>query len=464
MTGPTASPAPQVSRRAWTVLGITALTNFVAGLDLSVASVAIPDIQREFSTASEADISWVLTFYMLAYAGFLIPAGRMADRYGRLKALNVGLICFVVGDALAVVAPTLPLLVAARGVQGLGVAAMAPASLGLAVAAWPAERRGTAVAIWGSTLALSSAVGPVVGGALIQYGSWRWAFALGLPMGITALVWGRKVLSESELDDTARTPDRLGALLIGVGTAGLALAIVQGREWGWTSPGILGLIAATVISIAVVVRRTSTHPNPIVPPHLMVVRSFSVAVVATFIFGLGFFPTLYMLVQFFSKIAGYSTLRTGFAISALPIMATIASNVTGRLADRFGYRTVIVPGILSFTVGAIWLRLNAGEDPNYVIDVLPGLMLIGIGIGAGPAILAAAAVSEMEPKYFSLAGAATQTARQLASVIGVAIVVAILGSAETVTIDSFRWAFVYLIGVSATASLVSTLLPGRRAH
>ena len=143
----------------------------------------------------------------------------------------------------------------------------------------------------------------------------------------------------------------------------------------------------------------------------MVVRSFSVAVVATFIFGLGFFPTLYVLVQFFSKIAGYSTLRTGFALSALPIMATIASNVTGRLADRFGYRTVIVPGILSFTLGAIWLRLNAGEDPNYVIDVLPGLMLIGIGIGAGPAILAAAAVSEMEPKYFSLAGAATQTAR-----------------------------------------------------
>jgi hypothetical protein len=240
----TKTPAA-VSRHAWKILGVTSLTNFVAGLDLSMANVAIPDIQRTFPTASTADVSWVLTFYMLTYAGFLITAGRVADRFGRLRVLNAGLICFVLGSSFAVWAPSLPILVAMRGIQGLGVAMMAPASLGLAVAAWPPERRGTAVAIWGSTLAASSAVGPVLGGLLIEVGSWRWAFSS-------------------------------GPCVLGAATVGLALAIVLGRDWGWTSPGRIG----------------PQHP--------------------------------------------------------LPIAATISSNVSGRLADWYGYRSV---AMLMFTIG-----------------------------------------------------------------------------------------------------------------
>lgn len=319
--------------------------------------MAVPDIQETFTSASTADVSWVLTFYMLTYAGLLITAGRIADRFGRLRVLNAGLICFVVGAGLAVVAPLLPLLIAARGVMGLGVAMMAPASLGLAVAAWPAERRATAVAVWSSTLALSSAVGPVVGGVLIEAGSWRWAFAVNVPIGLLAFVWGRRVLSESAKDPEARTPDVVGAVLLGLATAGLALAIVQGREWGWTSPAVIGLFILTVVSIAVVVRRTATHPNPIVPRSLLAVSSFRVATVSVFLFGLGFFATFLALVLYLTEIADYSTVQAGVAIIMLPITATVVANFPG------GWPTAMATG-RSPSLGCSCLLLaHCGSEP-----------------------------------------------------------------------------------------------------
>lgn len=458
---PTSKAPNRVSRHAWKILGATSLTNFVAGLDLSMVNVAVPDIQETFPDVSTADVSWVLTFYMLSYAGFLITAGRIADRFGRLRVLNAGLFCFMVGAGLAVAAPSLPLLIAARGVMGLGVAMMAPASLGLAVAAWPVERRATAVAVWSSTLALSSAIGPVVGGVLIEAGSWRWAFAVNVPIGLLALVWGRHVLSESAKDPEARTPDVVGAVLLGLATAGLALAIVQGREWGWTSPAVIGLFILTGGSIATVIRRTATHPNPIVPRSLLAVSSFRVATVSVFLFGLGFFATFLTLVLYLTEIADYSTVRAGVAIIMLPITATVVANISGRLADRYGHRTIAIPGMFMFTVGALWIRANAGPDPSYLVDLLPGLIFIGIGIGAGPTILVGAGVSEVNPAHFSLAGAVTQTARQLSGAIGVAILVAILGSADMATVASFQRGFLYLATVAALACVVATRLPAR---
>lgn len=447
------------------MLGATSLTNFVVGLDLSITNVAIPDMQREFSAASTADLSWVLTFYMVTYAGLLIVAGRWADRFGRLRMLNIGIACLVTGAAFAAVAPSLPMLVAMRGIEGFGAAMMTPASVGLAIAAFPIERRGTAVAIWSSTLALSSVVGPILGGLLIEVGSWRWAYALVPPMGAVALLWGIRVLAESTRDPDARPPDPVGSALVGVTTGGVALAIVQGSDWGWTSVPVLGLLGAAVLSVLVVVRRVARHPDPIVPQAVLAVSSFRVASSSLFLFGLGFFPVILTMVLYLTEIAGYSTARAGLAISMLPVAATIAANISGHVADRFGFRTVAVPGMLMFTAGALWLFLRAGADPSYPVDVMPGLLLLGCGIGSGPTILAGAAVSEVDRENFSVAGAVNQTARQLAGAIGLAVVVVILGSVDTggLELDAFRRAFIYLGTVAALASLVATRLPSPKA-
>lgn len=454
----------RVDRSAWKVLGATSLTNFVVGLDLSITNVAVPDMQREFADASTADLSWVLTFYLVAYAALLIVAGRWADRFGRLRMLNIGIVCLATGAAFAAIAPSLPVLIAARGAQGFGAAMMTPASVGLAIAAFPIERRASAVAIWSSTLALSSVVGPILGGLLIEAGSWRWAYALVPPMGAIALVWGLRVLTETTRDPDARPPDPLGSALIGVAAGGLAFAIVQGGDWGWTSTWVLALFCTGILAMLIVALRVARHADPIVPRAVLKISSFRIASFSLFLFGLGFFPVILTMVLYLTEVAGYSTSQAGFAISMLPVAATISANVSGRLADRFGFRTIAVPGTLLFAFGALWLFLRAGQNPNYLVDLLPGLVFLGCGIGAGPAILAGAAVSEVDRENYSVAGAVNQTARQLAGAIGLAVLVALLGSNASGDIElaAFRRGFIYLGAVAALASLVATRLPPRQ--
>ena len=453
---------PRVTKTAWKVLIATSLTNFAVGLDMSMTNVAIPDIQRSFPSASTADLSWAITFYMVAYAGFLIVSGRWADRFGRLRVLNIGFGCFVLGSALLTLMPTVSTLVAARGLIGIGAAMAAPASLGLAVAAWPAERRGTAVAIWSSTLALSSAIGPIIGGFAIELGSWRWAFALNVPIGILALVWGARVLTESSRDPNASRPDLTGSFLITAATAGLALVIVQGGEWGWLSLTVLGLLASIIVAGTLLIRRIATHPDPILPKALLTIRSFRVANITIFLFGLGFFSAMLTMVLYLTEIAGYSTVKTGFGVSVLATAAFVTSNVAGRLADRFGYRRVAMPGMCLFVFGCLWLTQRAGQDPTFFVDVFPGFVLLGLGIGSGPPILAAAAVSDVNPENFSVAGAIVQTARQLSGAIGVSVVVTILGNAPSET--SFRSAFLYLGMVTGLAVVMASRLPSLQNH
>ena len=450
----------RVSATACKILVATCLTNFVIGLDLSITNVAIPNIQESFASASTADISWSLTFYMLTYAGALIVSGRFADRFGRVRVLNGGFICLVLGSTLLVVAPTVPLLVAARGVIGIGAAMAAPASLGIAIAAWPAERRATAVTIWSSTLALSSVVGPIIGGFVIELSSWRWAFALNIPIGIGALIWGARVLPESDRDPEAQRPDMLGSVLITATTAGLALLIVKGSQWGWASPGILVLVACTIIGAGFLSYRITQHADPILPRSLLAIHSFRIAILSLFLFGLGFFSSMLTVVLYLTEIANYSTVRTGFGISVLAVMAFTTALFSGRLADRFGHRRVTVPGMCCFIIGCLWLYQNAGSNPTFYVDVFPALLLMGVGIGSGPTLLAAAAVTEVDPVDFSVAGAVTQTSRQLAGAIGISVAVAIIGS--TAGASSFRSTFLYLAVVVALAVVTALKLPAAK--
>ncbi|HAF69383.1 MAG TPA: hypothetical protein DCL16_09705 [Acidimicrobiaceae bacterium] len=447
---------PKVAASSWKILIATCLTNFVIGLDLSITNVAIPNIEQSFSSASTADISWCLTFYMLTYAGALIVSGRWADRFGRVRVLNGGFTCLVFGSALLAFAPTVPLLIAARGLIGVGAAMAAPASLGIAIASWPPERRATAVTIWSSTLALSSVVGPIIGGFVIELSSWRWAFALNIPIGIGALIWGARVLPESDRDPDVRRPDLLGSVLITAATSALALFIVKGSEWGWSSPRVLGLFMFTALGTGCLIRRISRHADPILPRSLLAIPSFRVAICSLFLFGLGFFSSMLIVVLYLTELGGYSTVRTGLGISVMASMAFTTANFSGRLADRFGHRRVAVPGMCCFIIGCLWLYQNAGASPNFFVDLFPALLLMGLGIGSGPTLLSAAAVSEVDPSNFSVAGAVAQTARQLSGAIGISIAVAISGS--NADESSFRATFLYLAVVVAMATVTALRL------
>ena len=337
----------------------------------------------------------------------------------------------------------------------------APASLGIAVASWPAERRATAVTIWSSTLALSSVVGPIIGGVVIELSSWRWAFALNVPVGVGALIWGARVLPESNRDSNVRRPDMLGSVLITAATSALALSIVKGSEWGWSSARVVGLLTFTVVGTGFLARRISGHDDPILPLPLLAIPSFRVAISSLFLFGLGFFSSMLVVVLYLTEMAGFSTVRTGFGVSVLATMAFTTANFSGRLADRFGHRRIAVPGMCSFILGCLWLYQNAGANPSFFVDVFPALVLMGVGIGSGPTLLSAAAVSEVDPSNFSVAGAVAQTARQLSGAIGISIAVAISGS--NADEDAFRATFLYLTIVVAMAAIAALKLPAANA-
>ena len=279
---------------------------------------------------------------------------------------------------------------------------------------------------------------------------------LNIPIGLVALIWGARVLPETNRDPSARRPDIVGSVAITVTTSVLALLIVKGSEWGWSSPIILALIGSTIFGTGFLAQRIMRHPDPVLPKGLLAIRSFRVAIASLFLFGLGFFSSMLTVVLYFDDIANYSTVRAGFGISVLAVMAFTTANFSGRLADRFGYRRVLIPGMCLFILGCLWLYQNAGTDPNFVVDVFPALLLMGLGIGSGPTLLSAAAVSEVEQSDFSVAGAVAQTSRQLSGAIGISIAVVIIGDAADP--NSFRSAFLFLAFVVMLAAFLASRL------
>jgi len=452
------SAAPPIPTSAWKVLAVTGLGMFLVGLDVSIVSIAFPSLRSDFGGTTTSSLSWVLTAYSIVYAGLLIVSGRMADRIGRRRLFMAGLAVFVLGSVAVALAPSIELLVAMRGLQGVGAAMMTPSSMGLVLAAWPPQRRATAVALWGAVFAVAVAVGPSLGALLIEGASWRWAFLINLPIGVAALLWSRSVLQESELSPLVGSPDLVGAVIVTTASVAATLGIVQGRDWGWTSLPVLSSFAIAAAALGAFIHRTKTHRDPIVPAQMFAIGSFRYASLALFVFSLGFFAFFLSMVLFLTDVWGYSILKAGLAITGGPATVAIAAVIGGRVADRLGHRAVVVPGTLFHAAGVAWWLWRLGPEPQFVTDWLPGLVLAGAGIGLTLGILAAAGVSEVAPEHFSLAGAVTQTGRQLGGAIGLAIMVAILGDPDDLqeALDRFDTVFAYIIAMSLTAAIIAT--------
>jgi MFS family permease len=246
----------------------------MASLDLFIVNVAFGDIGREFRSSSVVNLSWVLNAYAILYAALLVPLGRLADRLGQRTVFLAGLASFTAGSAACAVSDNLWVLVAFRGMQAVGAAALTPASLGLLVATMPADRRDRAVRIWAATGALAAAVGPVVGGLLVE-ASWRWIFLVNVPIGLVALLGAHWSIPDTRHNTTAEWPDFLGGgvLLMSIGT--LSLALVKAPAWGWGSPAVMTCFGSAALGVAVFWRRSLHHPSPVVEPDLLRVPTFA---------------------------------------------------------------------------------------------------------------------------------------------------------------------------------------------
>jgi len=453
-----------LQRRSLALLAICA-SAFIAFLDTTIVNTSFPSIAASFPEASRADLSWVLDAYFIVIAALLVPAGGLADRLGRKRLFMIGSGAFVVTSVACAVAPTWELLVAARALQGVAAAIIAPVSLALLLPEFPPERRAAAVGLWGAAAALAAASGPPLGGLLVEVADWRWIFLVNIPLGLLVLAAGRRGLRESVDEHATGLPDLLGAALTVAGLGLLALAIVEGESWGWGSPAVLGSFAAAALLLAWLVQRCMTHARPIVDPALMRIRSFRIGNIGTLLFAIAFFSQILGNILFLTSVWGYSVLSAGLAVVPGPLMTTLFAVPAGRLADRYGHRAVIVPGVLFYVAGMLILR-SAGAEPDYVGTWLPGQAIIGIGIGLAFPALGAATVADIPPERYGSASAVGSAFRQFGAVLGTALLIAIVGDPPTLqaALDASDRAYLLGIGAGLAAGAAALALRPARAQ
>ena len=465
LTGSKRDAVPVGTTRRNLVFAVTAMGAFMASLDLSIVNVAFPALARSFRSASRADLAWVITAYAIVYAALLVTAGRTADRLGRRRVFFLGLAVFTVGSGLCGLAPSLPLLIAGRTAQGVGAALLLPASLGLLLEVFSVEARSQAVALWSGVGALAVATGPSLGAVLISAGGWRWAFFVNLPVGAAAAFLGRRVLPADELGGRAPSPDYPGVLLITASLAGIVLAISEGPGWGWTDPRVLVAGFGGAVLGAMFLRRCARHAEPVLDLGLFRHRSFSVANAATVVYAMGFFAMLLGNILFLTGVWHYSILRAGLAVTPGPVVVSVVSGPAGKLAGRYGFRRVLVPGFAVFATGLAWYATQVGLQPHYVSKWLPATLVTGLGIGLTFPVLGAAAVASLHPSRFAVGSAVNQTSRQVGGALGVAVLVAILASTTTpaASLAHFRHLWAYSAAMAILAGMIAGMLRPNRS-
>jgi EmrB/QacA subfamily drug resistance transporter len=409
------------------VFWLAAAGTFLAYLDVTIVNIAFPSIARDFEGSGLGALSWVVNAYALAFAALLVVFGRIADRVGRRRMYLIGTALFAASSAACAVAGSVGVLVAARAVQGAAAAAMIPAALGLLLAAFPPQRWPAAIAGWGAVGSVAAALGPPLGGLLADGGGWRWIFVINVPVGLATLALGRQWLHESRAAET--TPaDVPGAVLLAGATGALALALVQGETWGWGSAATLGTFGVAVVTGLLLAARTRRIAHPVLEPALLASRWSRAANAGVMAFGAALFASQLCAVLFATGVWGWSVLHAGLAAMPGPIASAVAAPLGGRWSSRSGPRPVAIFGALLFAAALLWVVVAADSTPDFLGVWLPYGVLGGAGIGLGlPALIGATAVG-LPPGRFATGMALATTARQLGAVLGVALLVAVVGT------------------------------------
>ncbi|MFJ8062739.1 MFS transporter [Streptomyces sp. NPDC096142] len=423
--GPSAGSGPR------SILAILSLAGFMANLDVFIVNVAFDKIADDFHGSSIGDVSWVLNAYAIIFAALLVPLGRLADRIGRKRMFQVGMGLFTLASVACGLAPGLWWLVVFRAVQAAGAAALTPTALGLLLAAVPATKRMHYVRIWSAVAAVAAAAGPVLGGLLVT-ASWRWVFLVNLPIGVFAIVAARRKVPDSRDAGTSRIPDIIGSVLLTVGIAALALAIVKGGDWGWGAGRTIGGFVVAGLLLGAFAWRAEHHPVPVVEPDLYRVRTFASANLAMVTFGLGMSAYLLITVLWMQNVWHWSVIATGFAVAPAPAMVPIVTVLAQRLVHRIPASVLSALGCVLFAAGTILTLSRIGADgAHYADQLLPVHLLVGVGIGFALPTILASATHDLPQHRASTGSAVINMARQIGFVLGISVLVAILGTPTT---------------------------------
>jgi EmrB/QacA subfamily drug resistance transporter len=447
------------------VLTIVCAGVVLASLDLFIVNVALPQIGRDFHLHGDglSALSWVLNGYAIVYAAFLVLFGRIAERYRRDRAFLLGVGVFVAASAACGAATSVAMLVVFRIVQAAGAALLTPTSLGLILATFPSERRNGAVRTWTAVGGLAATLGPVIGGLLVAV-SWRWVFLVNVPVGLLALSAGWRWLPRVE-GHPVPAPDAVGALLITGGVAGLVLGLVNGSGWGWGSGGTVAALVGGVVLLALFAAHCARHRNPLIDRGLFRLRPFTGASMVALLFSAAFGAMLLSRVLWAQDVWHWSPLITGLSIAPGPLMVPIFSFlVAGRLTARFGPGPVIAAGATIFALGTVWWALELNLHPDYVTQMLGGMLLTGVGVGLTLPTMMATGTSSLPAHSFATGSAVVNMFRQIGLAVGVAVLIAILGSprSSSATLDTYRDALGVIAAISVASGIAGVVLLAAR--
>jgi EmrB/QacA subfamily drug resistance transporter len=443
-------------RILWTFV-VTSTALFMGSLDNLVVTTALPSI-RDHLHASLGDLQWTVNAYTLTFAVLLLTGATLGDRFGRRRMFVIGLGVFTAGSAAAALAPGIGWLIAARAFQGVGAAIVIPLTLTLLSAAVPPARRGLALGAWGAVGGLAIAIGPLVGGAVVEGASWQWIFWLNVPIGLALLPFAWTRLTESY--GPATRLDLPGVILASLGLLGIVLGVVRGNDHGWTSLTVLAPTVIGALLVAGFVAWELRAPEPMLPMRLFRSRGFTVTNVASLLMFFGLFGSIFLLAQFLQVVQGYSPLEAGLRTLPWTAMPVLVAPIAGSLSDRIGGRPLLATGLGLEAIGLGWLAAVITPTVAYA-TLVPAFVVSGIGMSLFFAPVANVVLGSVRRDQEGIASGANNAIRELGGVFGIAVLGAVFaarggytsGAAFVSGLSAAVWVGAAAVAVAAVAAL-----------
>jgi EmrB/QacA subfamily drug resistance transporter len=419
--------------RKWWTLGAMCFALFMIMLDNTVVNVALPSIQQDLG-ASISGLEWTINGYTLSFAVLLATGGRLGDIFGRRRMFLAGVVIFALSSATAGFAPDQTALVVSRIVQGVGAALMMPGTLSIITDAFPAHERGKAMGTWAGVSALALAVGPVLGGFLTEHVSWRAIFYINIPVAVGAVIATLFAVRESRDTSVGRDVDYAGVAVLTAGLTALVLALVEGNAWGWGSPQVIALLVGAAVALPAFVFVENRVKAPMVQFDLLSDRNFLASVMVALIITFAMMGVFFFLALYMQDILHYSPLEAGVRFLPSTLMIVGVAPVAGRLSDRFGPRWLIAGGLV-LVAASLFSFSRIAVDSSY-LDLLPGFVLLGIGIAMTMSPMTSAAMNAVPVQKAGIASGVLSMFRMVGGSLGIAVTGAIFQGLVSSKLDS----------------------------
>ena len=417
--------AKSTSYNKWWVLIILAIALFMMNLDVTIVNIALPSIMDSLD-ASLADAEWVINVYILIFAVSLITMGRFGDIFGRKRLFIGGLVLFTAASLACGLSPNIQTLVVSRAFQAFGGAAMMPATLSIINVAFKDGGRGQAMGVWGAVSGAASALGPIIGGLLVDNFSWEYIFLVNIPLGILAVIAGIIIISESTDPTAVRHIDWPGVASATAGLFGLTFALIEGQSFGWSSPVILGMFGLCAIGLALFGYIEYRSRFPLIQLGLFKNVNFAAGNVVSALLMFGLIGILFLLVLYFQIVLGLSAIKTGLVLLPMSAVVVFIAPMAGRMAERNGVRWILASGMLIISI-SIFFMANLSVDTTWQSLIVP-LIFAGVGMGLIMAPVNTVMMATVKVEQSGAASGVMTTMRQIGSLLGIAVLGAVLQS------------------------------------